>query len=393
MASTNLSRPSNVNPSSDSMEAEQDVNLGGVENLSKTEAEQPTRKKKKLISKVWLQMTKLDDGSAKCHHCKKVFVAESSKGTSHLSRHLTVCKKRELPDIRKFSRLANATNEDGTISLGTWTYDWDSIRRSIANFLICAKLTFSIVELLAFKEMIDNLTPQREQVEGIVETLKGSMAFWPFGSGGRYGTSKEKGEIFVGMRGTTDKVDVVRVMGTGWLRWLANDVGSLGTSLPRTECFDHIVPRPQAFFTKAYVPMECKPHEAEMEMREKELLVSSPLPHGQAISFKIKLRVGGSIILDEIRDFESGGDFHLREYTKVLLLKLMIIPFWVPFLRVLSSWGPLDFLFLDSRPLAAQVFEELIVCHTKVRQMLVAMLLDLLPFIGGIALDVSSLNW
>ncbi|KAF7802102.1 uncharacterized protein G2W53_041213 [Senna tora] len=43
------------------------------------------------------------------------------------------------------------------------------------------------------------------------------------------------------------------------------------------ECLDHIVPRPQAFFTKAYVPLECKPCEAEIELPKKELLVSSPL--------------------------------------------------------------------------------------------------------------------
>ncbi|KAF7812084.1 zinc finger BED domain-containing protein DAYSLEEPER-like [Senna tora] len=146
------------------MEAEQDVNLGGDENLSKTEAEQPTRKKKKLTSRVWLQMTKLEDGSAKCNHCKKVFVAESSNGTSHLSRHLTVCKKRELPDIRKFSRLANSANQDGTISLGSWAYDWDRIRRSIANFIVCAKFPFSIVELPAFEEMIVSLTPQSKSI-------------------------------------------------------------------------------------------------------------------------------------------------------------------------------------------------------------------------------------
>ncbi|KAF7811929.1 uncharacterized protein G2W53_032905 [Senna tora] len=33
-----------------------------------------------------------------------------------------------------------------------------------------------------------------EQVEGIVGTLKGPMAFWYSGSDGRYGASKEKGE-------------------------------------------------------------------------------------------------------------------------------------------------------------------------------------------------------
>ncbi|KAF7826823.1 uncharacterized protein G2W53_017987 [Senna tora] len=49
-----------------------------------------------------------------------------------------------------------------------------------------------------------------EQVEGIVGTLKGLMAIWYSGSGGKYGTFKEKGEIFLGKQGTTDKADMFK---------------------------------------------------------------------------------------------------------------------------------------------------------------------------------------
>ncbi|KAF7844014.1 uncharacterized protein G2W53_000919 [Senna tora] len=148
--------------------------------------------------------------------------------------------------------------------------------------------------------------------------------------GGRYGTSKEKGEIFVGTRGTTDKVDVFRVvMSTGYYQlgevlegndkhqvvtrvfeksqkimayFLLSHGGlnvycdllpSLSILVKRfpnfsthllyrfasefyllklklfQECLDYIVPRPQAFFNKAYVPLECKLRESEMEMRTK----------------------------------------------------------------------------------------------------------------------------
>ncbi|KAF7815163.1 uncharacterized protein G2W53_029132 [Senna tora] len=52
----------------------------------------------------------------------------------------------------------------------------------------------------------------------MVGTMKGSMAFWYSGSGRRYETSKEKGKVFMGMRGTTDMADIFRVMGTSWLR-------------------------------------------------------------------------------------------------------------------------------------------------------------------------------
>ncbi|KAF7821779.1 uncharacterized protein G2W53_027234 [Senna tora] len=54
-----------------------------------------------------------------------------------------------------------------------------------------------------------------KQVGGIVGTLKGLMAFWYSGNGGRYGTSKEKDEVYMGMRETMDKADVFRVMGIG----------------------------------------------------------------------------------------------------------------------------------------------------------------------------------
>ncbi|KAF7814882.1 uncharacterized protein G2W53_028851 [Senna tora] len=150
-----------------------------------------------------------------------------------------------------------------------------------------------------------------EQVEGIVGTLKGLMAFWYSGSDGRYETSKEKGGFKIYIFPHSDQLGEVLK----------------GNDKHQAEFMDHNMRRPQAFFTKAYVPVECIPREAEMEMREKELLVSTPFPHGQAISFKMKLQVGSSIILDEIRDSESSRDFHLREYTKSSssLLSILVI--------------------------------------------------------------------
>ncbi|KAF7807441.1 uncharacterized protein G2W53_039602 [Senna tora] len=201
------------------------------------------------------------------------------------------------------------------------------------------------------------------------------------------------------MRGTTDKADVFRVMGTCKLRRLANDVGSSGTSLPHTECLDHIMPRPQAFFTKAYVPLECKLHEAEMEMLKKELLVSSPLPHGQAISFKMKLRVGGSIILDKIRNFESCRNLHLREYAKPSnsAYEIVVLQTGNGFLPSVEGSPPLtlsSFLLTPDPPSIHKdnVLEEFRVCYPKVRPMLIVMLLDSLSLIRGVAVDVSSLN-
>ena len=59
------------------------------------------KKKRKQTSKVWNEMTKNEDGSAKCNHCNKILAGESSNGTSHLSRHLSRCSRRPIEDIRK----------------------------------------------------------------------------------------------------------------------------------------------------------------------------------------------------------------------------------------------------------------------------------------------------
>ncbi|KAF7821300.1 uncharacterized protein G2W53_026755 [Senna tora] len=116
--------------------------------------------------------------------------------------------------------------------------------------------------------------------------------------GKRYGTFMGEGKVFAG------KADVFRVMGIDWwlniYRGLLPYPSILAKRFPDfsahilhrftsefhlvmlklfQEFLDHILPRPQAFFTKAEVPLECEPGEAEMEMCEKKLLISSPLPH------------------------------------------------------------------------------------------------------------------
>ncbi|KAF7833003.1 uncharacterized protein G2W53_015336 [Senna tora] len=115
-----------------------------------------------------------------------------------------------------------------------------------------------------------------KQVEGIVGMfiVKGSMAFWYSGSGERYGTFKEKGKVFA------DKANVFRFPSTSehTHETIPRLLGSCSTLI----------------HDKAYVPLECKPSEVEMEICEKELLISSPLPHGQAISFKKKLQITSS---------------------------------------------------------------------------------------------------
>ena len=56
------------------------------------ESPQSSPKKRKLTSDMWKEFTKIivlnGEDKAKCNHCKGMFVGESSKGTSHLRKHL-----------------------------------------------------------------------------------------------------------------------------------------------------------------------------------------------------------------------------------------------------------------------------------------------------------------
>ncbi|KAF7826910.1 uncharacterized protein G2W53_018074 [Senna tora] len=116
-----------------------------------------------------------------------------------------------------------------------------------------------------------DLSLVHNSVRGIQVTLR-----WVNGNarGGRYGASKEKGEILWACKGPRTRMMCLDF--STHLLYRFTSEFYLAMHKLFHECLDHILPRPQALFTKAYVPLECKPHEAEMEMREKELLVLSP---------------------------------------------------------------------------------------------------------------------
>ena len=60
-------------------------------------------KHQKLNSKVWDDMERIienDEVKAKCKYCKKLFVANSNKETSHLLHHIKRYPKKRNEDIR-----------------------------------------------------------------------------------------------------------------------------------------------------------------------------------------------------------------------------------------------------------------------------------------------------
>ena len=62
-----------------------------------------TSRKRKTTLDVWNHFTrKKVDGKFKvqCHHCGKLYLGESSQGTSHLRNHLARCPRLKFKDIR-----------------------------------------------------------------------------------------------------------------------------------------------------------------------------------------------------------------------------------------------------------------------------------------------------
>lgn len=96
----------------------------------------PTAKRnEKLQSRAWKHFDRLDihdktQIKARRKHCKDILSAASSNGTSHLLRHIPICRKRVNSDIRQFM-LTNETSLDGTSTLKNYKFDQDAIRREI----------------------------------------------------------------------------------------------------------------------------------------------------------------------------------------------------------------------------------------------------------------------
>ena len=74
------------------------------EDLDTTNEDLDTSKKRKTTSDVWAHFTrkKVDEKvKAQCHYCNKLYLSESSQGTTHLHNHLARCPQMKFKDIRK----------------------------------------------------------------------------------------------------------------------------------------------------------------------------------------------------------------------------------------------------------------------------------------------------
>ncbi|KAH1064768.1 hypothetical protein J1N35_029755 [Gossypium stocksii] len=91
-------------------------------------------------------MTKLEcenknELKAQCNHCKSIFSAKSSSGTSHLRCHLNNCLKKVNKDITQYT-IATQLSLGGGPSIKNYKFDADECRRAVSTFLLCGKLSF-----------------------------------------------------------------------------------------------------------------------------------------------------------------------------------------------------------------------------------------------------------
>ncbi|TYG49799.1 hypothetical protein ES288_D10G123200v1 [Gossypium darwinii] len=132
------------------------------------EYESAVKRQKSTTSKVWDEMTKLECGNknelkAQCNHCKIIFSAKSSSGTSHLRRHLNSCLKKVNKDITQYT-IVTQPSPEGVPSIKNYKFDVDECRQTISTFLVCGKHSFRTVEELRFRYMMRIASPNFKNI-------------------------------------------------------------------------------------------------------------------------------------------------------------------------------------------------------------------------------------
>ena len=93
-------------------------------------------------SDVWEHFTrKKVDGKSKaqCHHCGKLYLGESSQGTSHLCNHLARCPRLKFKDKRDMQQqvlIKQQNKVDGTMSLNPYQFDQVKVMSNLAHMVI-----------------------------------------------------------------------------------------------------------------------------------------------------------------------------------------------------------------------------------------------------------------
>ncbi|KAK8316734.1 hypothetical protein V6Z12_A13G062500, partial [Gossypium hirsutum] len=119
-------------------------------------------------SKVWDEMTKLEcenknELKAQYNHCKTVFSAKYSSGTSHLRRHLNSCLKKANKDITQYT-IANQPSLEGVPFIKNYKFDANECRQAVSIFLVCGKHSFRTVDETGFRHMMRISSPNFKNI-------------------------------------------------------------------------------------------------------------------------------------------------------------------------------------------------------------------------------------
>ena len=122
-------------------------------------------KKIKTTLDVWAHFTrKKVEGKfkAQCHYCGKLYLGESSQGTTHLCNHLARCPRMKFKDIRDMQQqvlIKQQNKVDGTMNLNTYQFDQDRVRNKLARMVILHEYPLSMVDHIGFREFVTDLQP------------------------------------------------------------------------------------------------------------------------------------------------------------------------------------------------------------------------------------------
>lgn len=117
--------------------------------------------KKKRRSPAWDHFVEIYIGGkrkAECPDCKKVLGGESKNGTKHLLDHMKICLHKKQKTMKQ-SLLNPTTSNDGSMKLGTYTFDQDQAREELAKMIVLHEYPLRMVEHVGFRRYSHALQP------------------------------------------------------------------------------------------------------------------------------------------------------------------------------------------------------------------------------------------
>ena len=135
----------------------------GSQGIGEEDEDEDTSRKRKTTSDVWERFTrKKVNGKfkAQCHHCSKLYLGDSSQGTTHLRNHLAKCLQLKFKNIRNMRQqvlIRQQNKVDGTMSLNAYQFDQNIVRNNLARMIILHEYPLSIVDHNGFREFVKSL--------------------------------------------------------------------------------------------------------------------------------------------------------------------------------------------------------------------------------------------